>query len=71
MLQEYIEWAKKNGGMTDDQIMDFKDLAGKLDYEVNQFAQGLLQYKIPAADIINCMRKGLAKRQSEAKPKTA
>jgi len=70
MIQEYIAWAKKNGGMTEDQIKVFKNLAHSLGYDepygLDGFAETLLQYQTPAAEIIACMRKGLTKRQLES-----
>jgi len=70
-MEKYIEWAQENGGMTESQIKVFKTLAHGLGYDepygLDQFAEDLLKYKIPAAETIKSMKIGLAKRQSEAK----
>lgn len=75
MFEEYIKWAQKNGGMSEAEINEFKDLAHGLGYHepygLDQLAENLLQYKTRVAEIIACMRKGLTKKQLESEIKNS
>jgi len=70
MLQKYINWAKKNGGITEEQAEDFETLAHSLGYDdpyaIQDFAADLIHNQTPPAEIIDLMRKGLTTRQLEA-----
>jgi len=66
-MEEYIKWARENHGMTDDQVKEFKTLTHDLGYDdlfgTPDFAADLLKSQTPPAEIIDLMKKGLAKRQ--------
>jgi len=70
MFEKYIKWARKNYGMTEDQIKEFQTLAQSLGYDdpyaIQDFAADLIHNQTPPAEIIDLMRKGLVKRQLEA-----